>query len=425
MEELRSEEVQEILGTPPSWMVQWGTALVLIVLAALVALGWWFKYPEKVVAGLVVTTVQQPIPVSSPVEGIIGRLVVADGDSVETGDIMAVMSSSASLEDVIRLEEALKKLQTFDQESLAGFTPDPNLRLGELENDYRSLVQFLQEFSFKDSDDYDQKAIRRLKDQVKEIDKGIDALNREQRNIMQARDLAQSQFNALHYGYSGKTDQELRELQDAKDKLLQKENEVNRLNAEIADKRKERSGINLQILAIRDGLSSGAVNRFQILLQSLNSLLAKIEQWKQKNLLRAPAPGIVTYYQSTLSEGTKLEQGAAVVAILPLLVGEMELVGKMELPVAQSGKVQPGQRVLIKLTGFPFQEYGIVEGIVQNKSLLPNDGKYSVRISLPKGLNTSFGNELPFRQQMPASGEIIIQDKRLLQRLLEKMWFFR
>ncbi len=125
MEELRSEEVQEILGTPPSWMVQWGTALVLIVLAALVALGWWFKYPEKVVAGLVVTTVQQPIPVSSPVEGIIGRLVVADGDSVETGDIMAVMSSSASLEDVIRLEEALKKLQTFDQESLAGFTPDP------------------------------------------------------------------------------------------------------------------------------------------------------------------------------------------------------------------------------------------------------------------------------------------------------------
>ncbi|MBK7337121.1 MAG: HlyD family secretion protein [Saprospirales bacterium] len=66
-----------------------------------------------------------------------------------------------------------------------------------------------------------------------------------------------------------------------------------------------------------------------------------------------------------------------------------------------------------------------MEGIVQNKSLLPNDGKYSVRISLPKGLNTSFGNELPFRQQMPASGEIIIQDKRLLQRLLEKMWFFR
>lgn len=425
MEEMHSEEVQEILGTPPSWMVQWGSVLVFIVLAALLGLGWWFKYPEKVVAPMTVTTVQQPIPVNAPVEGIVGRLVVEDGDSVETGDILAVMSNPASLEDVIRLEEALKNLQTFDQESLASFSPDLNLRLGELENDYRSLVQFFEEFSFKESGNYDQKAIRRLKDQIKEIDRAIVALNLELNNVTQARDLAQTQFNALHYEYSGKTDQELKDLQAARSRLLEKDSELNRLKATIAEKKKEKSGINLQILAIRDGFSSGAVNRYQFLQQSLTSLQAKVEGWKQKNLLMAPAPGIVTFYQSTLTEGTKLDKGAAVVAILPFQVGEMEMVGKMELPVAQSGKVQTGQRVLIKMSGYPFQEFGIVEGRVENKALLPDDGKYSVRIALPRGLVTSFDKVLPFRQQMPASGEIIIQDKRLLQRLLEKMWFFR
>ncbi|MDV7402430.1 hypothetical protein RZS08_64005, partial [Arthrospira platensis SPKY1] len=63
---MRSEEVQEILATPPGWMVQWGTTLVFVVLAALTALGWWFKYPEKAVAPLTITTQQPPIPVYAP-----------------------------------------------------------------------------------------------------------------------------------------------------------------------------------------------------------------------------------------------------------------------------------------------------------------------------------------------------------------------
>ena len=425
MEELRSEEVQEILGTPPSWIVQWGTALVFIVLAALVAMSWWFKYPEKVVASMTVTTEQQPIPVYAPVDGYIGTLVAADGDSVDTDDILAVMSNSASLEDVVRLEEALKKLQTFDQEALTAFKPDPNLRLGDLKGDYLSFVQNFNGLTFGGSADYDKKAISRLRDQLNEIDKAISALNLEQRNAIQAKELAHSQFQALQFVYTGKTEQELVELQEAKSRLFEKESKVNNLQVEIANKKQEKGAINLQILTLREGASSSGGSRYQVLLQSMNTLQAKLEQWKQKNLLRAPAPGIVTYYQSLLTERSPVKAGAGVMAILPFQIAEMELIGQMQLPVAQSGKVQAGQRVLIKLTGFPYQEFGIVEGRVVTKALLPDNGKYSVRISLPNGLKSSFGNDLPFRQQMPADGEIIIQDKRLLERLLEKLWFFR
>ena len=422
MEELHSEEVQEILSTPPSWMVQWGTALVFIILALLVAMGYWFKYPEKVDAPLTITTLQPPIPVYSPRGGYIDRLVVADGDSVSENAILAVMSNSANLEDVIRLEEALQKLQGFDEEALVAFKPDLNLRLGELQDDYKTFVQFFQEFSFNKSATFDRRAISRYRDQIKELDKAITALNSELRNAIQARDLAQQQFKALHYAYSGKTAQELKELQEANSRLLETDSEINRIKADIANKKKEKAGINLQKLSVQEGSSSSGTSRYQILLQSLNSLQTKVDQWKQRNLLLAPASGIVTYYQVVLSERAPVKEGSSVMAILPVQIGEMELIGQMQLPVAKSGKVQSGQRVLIKLEGFPFQEFGLIEGVVENKALLPENGEYSVRVMLPNGLHTSFGNNLPFRQQMLANGEIIIQDKRLLQRLLEKAW---
>lgn len=421
MEEIRSDEVQEILGTPPSWMAQWGTALVFIVLAALTALAWWFKYPEKVVAPLTITTLQPPIPVYAPKGGYIDRLVVADGDSVAEKAILAVMSNPARLEDVIRLEEALQKLQGFDQEALLGFQPDPDLQLGELQADYLSFIQFFKEVSFKESSNFDKKAKYRLNDQIKEIEKALQALNMELRNATLAKDLAQTKFLAIQYAYTGKTNQEIEEIREAKSDLLAKEKEINRLTVAIADKKKEKAGINLQKLALQEG-SSGGFSRFQMLQQSLNTLQAKVDQWKQKYLLVAPASGIVTYYQALLTERASVKEGASVMAILPFQIGEVELIGQMQLPVAQSGKVQPGQRVLIKAVGFPFQEFGIVEGTVYTKALLPENGVYSVRVAMPQGLKTSFGNELPFRQQMVADGEIIIQDKRLLQRLLEKLW---
>lgn len=109
-------------------------------------------------------------------------------------------------------------------------------------------------------------------------------------------------------------------------------------------------------------------------------------------------------------------------AVIPYQTGDAGLIGSMELPGAKAAKVEKGQRVLIKAEGFPFQEYGIVEGYVESRALLPlSNGNYFVLVALPQGLRTSFGRELPFRQRMEASGEIIIQEKRLLERLFEKL----
>jgi multidrug efflux pump subunit AcrA (membrane-fusion protein) len=423
MEELRSEEVQEILGAPPSWMVQWGTALVFIVLAALIALGWWVKYPERAVAPLTITTLQPPVPVIAPREGYIERLLVADNDSVSENTILAVMSNPADLADVLHLEEVLGSLQGFDQKALLSYKPDPALRLGELQADYLSFVQFFQEFSFdKQSARYDRRAANRLSEQLTQIEKSVSLLEMEKKKTEQAKEQAISHLNALLAARFGQTEAEAMQLQDARDQVRKYDKEVNDITLSISEKIREKSEINARKMAIRQGGSSAAFGRFSTLQQSLIALLAKIDQWKQDNLMLAPASGRITYYQIR-SGRPYVQKGDNVMAILPYQTGDANLIGRMQLPAAQAGKVEKGQRVLIKVEGFPFQEFGIVEGVVEATALLPENGAYFVQISLPNDLRTSFGKNLPFRQQMLAKGEIIIQDKRLLERLLENLWF--
>jgi hypothetical protein len=69
------------------------------------------------------------------------------------------------------------------------------------------------------------------------------------------------------------------------------------------------------------------------------------------------------------------------------------------------------------LDNYRFQEYGILEGKVQNISLVPDEkGNYYVDIILPKGLKTSYNKQLPFDKELKGKAEIVTEDLRLIER---------
>ncbi|MBC8620117.1 hypothetical protein H8788_20470, partial [Parabacteroides faecis] len=43
--ELRSEEVQEVMGQIPAWIVRWGITLLFVVVLALLVGSYFFIYP--------------------------------------------------------------------------------------------------------------------------------------------------------------------------------------------------------------------------------------------------------------------------------------------------------------------------------------------------------------------------------------------
>jgi HlyD family secretion protein len=92
------------------------------------------------------------------------------------------------------------------------------------------------------------------------------------------------------------------------------------------------------------------------------------------------------------------------------------------LPIARSGKVRIGQKVNIRLQNFPENEYGILRGIVSNISLVPaQTGEtvyYTVEITLPNKLITTYKKELPSLPNMQGQADIITDDISLLERLV-------
>jgi HlyD family secretion protein len=80
--------------------------------------------------------------------------------------------------------------------------------------------------------------------------------------------------------------------------------------------------------------------------------------------------------------------------------------------------VKPGQEVNIKLSGYPYLEYGMVKGRVKSKSLVTSGDSYTIELILPEGLTTLYGRKLDFTQNMQGTAEIITEDLRLLQKIM-------
>lgn len=82
------------------------------------------------------------------------------------------------------------------------------------------------------------------------------------------------------------------------------------------------------------------------------------------------------------------------------------------------GKIRIGQDINIKLISYPFNEYGILKGKIKLISELPIDGRYAIKIVLPNGLTTSYKKKLKYYQGMTGNAEIILQDLRLIEKIL-------
>ena len=51
-----SDEVQEIMGRIPGWVVRWGISVIFSIFITLLGVAYFFKYPEVVTSSIVLTT---------------------------------------------------------------------------------------------------------------------------------------------------------------------------------------------------------------------------------------------------------------------------------------------------------------------------------------------------------------------------------
>ncbi len=414
--ELRSEEVQEVLGRPPHWMIRYGISVIFIVIAGIFIGSYFFKYPDVLNANIIVTTENLPAGVVARTSGRIDTLFVKEKQKVIEGDVLALITNTASYNDILSLKSIISKFNISD---LSTFNLiEDNLKLGEVQSSYLSFAKAIEDYDqFIQTDYYNKKIAsteRQINSQRKVLQKTI-----EQLRFSKAQLLSEKELFKMDSTLYAKRSLSWAEFENSKTKYIQAQNSyentlLNIDNLKINILQSEQS-----VMDLKKQFSEQLKDLQLVLSSSYDMLQTQLINWEQTYLLVSPCDGIVTltnYWQ----KNQNVASGDVLITIVP--EKETKIIGKIYLPQQGAGKVKKGQTVNIKFANFPYMEYGIVQVKIKNISLVPivvkDERVYLLEVEFPEKLKTTYGKELAFSQEMQGSAEIITDDLRLLDKFI-------
>lgn len=417
--ELRSEEVQEILTRPPHALVRWGITVFFGLLALFFIGGCFFKYPDTVDATVTVTTEHPPVWIVARGSGKLKELYRHDRDSVYVGDIIAVLDNPAVTSDVLALKEELAGFAITDSCVLAmKFTE--RWALGSIQAAYASFLRNLTDYrNFLTLDLYEQKVEATVRE-LNEYRNYIGHLQRQAELDKQQTSIAETvhdrEKGLYEDGLTAKA-----EYEKAQQELLSKRQGTEQLMTSLSTARIQEAQLEQSMIETKMEREREKNTQLTALKTALDELKTQMDDWELSFLFVSPANGILSY-NDVWQKNQNVNGGDKVFSIVAEDTGA--IIGKIKLPDSGSGKVRPGQRVNISVTGYPYMEFGFLTGQVQTVSLLADEaGTYTVTVSLPQELNTSYGKTLDFSGELAGTAQILTDERSVTARLLSPLQY--
>ncbi len=407
-----SEPIKEIMGRPPGTILKWGNTIILIVFVLFILFLWLIKYPDTIPAPVEITTVNPPVALVSKLTGRIKNLYVRDKDRISSGQLIAVMETAASIEDLNKLKQIVDTIANPERIMLASLPEFTEL--GEIQSYWGSFLKSLSDYNNYNLNDFYGNKIKSLTDEIDGILVYIEKVKVKEDLFTENQMLEAKKYRRDSLLYVSGVYSES-ELEKSRQALI-------RLNIELQQVRLDHSAKSIELAEKKQLLQDYRIKKleekekyYSVLNESFLNLKAQIKIWENNYMLISPVSGIVTFTKFW-SENQIVNKDEPVLSIVPFETGDY--VGRISLKMNRSGKVKPGQAVNIKLSGYPYLEYGMVKGIVKSKSMVPSGDSYILELSLPSGLTTLYGKKLEFTQNMQGTAEIITDDLRLLQKIL-------
>ena len=409
---LYSDPVKEIMGYPPNKILRWGTAILFFVFILFILFAWLIRYPDTIPAPVEITTTNPPVTLVTKITGKIKFLYVKEKQEVKARELLAVMETTASMSDIRLIEhiiDTIKKPEFLTFHSL----PDIS-ELGELQGFYASFLKNLSDLNNYNTNDFYGSKIKSLSDEINGIQDFISRLKVKEKLYNENQILEVKKF---------KRDSSLFDSRVIPESDFERSHQsLIRINIEIQQVRLDRSSKSIELAEKRQLLQDYQITRntererlVSVLEESFMNLQAQTKIWENTYLLVSPIDGYVSF-TSFWNINQTVVKDEPVIHIIPREAGSF--LGRINLKMQRSGKVKPGQLVNIKLSGYPYLEYGMVRGIVKSKSLVPSGDSYIIEIELPDGLSTLYGTKLDFTQNMQGTAEIITENIRLLQKIV-------
>lgn len=418
-----SEEAQEILGRIPSWIIRWGITVIFSIFAGIIIGCCFIGYPERVNATVTVTTVNAPVDVLARSGGNIEAIYVSNEEMVNAGDILGIIHTGADYTDVLYADSCLMKMyvQTFETAVFDNAIYE-KYSMGDLQGDWTSFSS-----SCKKYRDYLEMAVIRKKKILigEQIDKQKEYYRQTQTQYLTIKeDLQYEKKNfrrdSLLFLSSviseHEYDESSRNLLQARNSMMSFERQMTTTELSIIQLEQQLVELTIQeeddIVSFRQEIRSGMEN-----------LSAGIRKWKLTYLLTSPIDGRVSFVRKW-DAGQFINAGDHYLTVVP--DGVQSAIGIAKIPQVSFGKVNVGQKVNIKLNGYPYMEYGILTGTIGYLSSVPEESadsqnapQYIAEIVFPDGLETTYGKELRMIQKMDGAAEIITKDRQLIMRFID------
>jgi multidrug efflux pump subunit AcrA (membrane-fusion protein) len=415
----RSEEIQDIMERPPSWMMRWGISLFFAFICLLLAMSWFIQYPDVIQTGISITSQNPPVNLVAQTSGKLSRLFVKDKEKVDSNEILALIENPADFNQVQALEKELIAITNILQKrELSSLKSNlPAYQLGEIQATFSTFKQTLEEYiSFREVGLYEHK-IKATEQQANSQQVLYNRILQQFQTLTEEYQLAMVKCQTDSQLYANGVIPKM-QFNDSRSTLLQKKYAWQGTNSTLAQTQVQIGELKKAVTELQLQYQMEEAKYFTGLNKSLEALQTAIKTWEQKYVILSPVNGKVNLF-NYWSVNTPVKQGEVLMIVTPELAGST--VGRINLPAFGSAKVREGQNVNIKLSNYPSEEYGMLMGKIESVSLLPKDSMYAVRIRFPEGLNSSYGKKLEFKQQMTGTAEIIIEKKRLLERMLNKV----
>jgi HlyD family secretion protein len=372
-----------------------------------------------VIAKAKFNSINAPKQVTSRTEGKLISIVVKENETVNDSQVLAYMESIANPKSIIQLHENIDSIQSFINQnkteeiikyyptnSIGSIVPNEN-ELGELQSSYQIYVQAFTVYKdFLRSGFYQRKKEMLFTD-MQNLQKMHEMLNSQKELFKKDLLLSDDNFKANESLAREKVISAL-EYRNEKSKLIAKQLSLPQINANIVmneaqqnDKRKELADLENQIIVQKS-----------IFLQALETIKSQVLAWEFKYLLKAPIAGMVKM-NGFIQEKQEMKIGQIIFYLQP---DNSSYYVEMLIPQYNFGKVKIGQKVLLKLQAYPFEQYGSVIGRIENINSTPTDSGFLAKVIIPDGLVTNFKRSIQFRNGLYAEADIITDDMRLLER---------
>lgn len=315
--ETRSEDAQEIIGKMPSWIIQWGIAVISIIVLAVFAVSGFIKSPDIGSYPVVISTSNPDIVVKSMIDGRIKELFAKNGSIVSKGDAIVLLDNDANFYDVLKAKQIAQKIDT--SMSLIGeIDSKNNLSLGELKYAFQSFLVSLKLFR-------------------------------------------EAKFTPS-LGYQ-----------------------------------------------IHENIRSNAREFVQM-----------CDDWEEKYLIRSAGDGKVVFLKDMSSNAYVRNKEDLFVIKNTDEESSLSIIGVIQNEMKFA--LKEGQEINLKLRDYPFQEFGVIKGkIVKISGKLPNGKCYIYIHTVNNKLRTSKGYDFNDYNSLSASGEVVLRDETILQKLLNRI----